>query len=493
MNREDVELLLRSTRPVPAPDFRAPRLRSPAGAPRLQIGLAAAFLLCVVAVIAMPPGAANRSEPGGRRWLLPVEISSVADDLRGAVKGCQDLVRTPSGGAAFVTDWRVWVSRDGKAPWKKYDVEGWHPSEALIEGDRISFLTISPLEYLTVDVARGGIVSLVRLPQVPLGKEWSAYLAGEAANRYAVLTGLGGPMFFLRSADGGRHWSAPREIARTGENQMIHHNPTFVSGPRGLWLFYVGENRRINGRRSTDQGETWAPVEGPLVRSEFGPPVILRAAAVGETLHLVCLTEQNAVLHFSAADGGSAWSPASPVLQERIDGLIPQSKTILRSAGGRLLLSGIHGVTPRVSDDGGMTWKAVDAFDGLRGTVEMTPACVGADGTLSIAPLVVLNKRRYLLFRESATPPQSVPLDEAGLRSAESSIALLSDDDIQVRDRAVRELTALGLPVVPTLRLALARTKDPERKARLSDVIRRIELGWPDAQAPDWWQGAAER
>jgi hypothetical protein len=168
----------------------------------------------------------------------------------------------------------------------------------------------------------------------------------------------------------------------------------------------------------------------------------------------------------------------------------PRSRTILRSGAGRLLLSGIYGAPPRVSDDGGRTWKELDALDGIRGDVDLTPAFIGEDGAVSIAPRLSLNSRNYLLFREWAEVPRSAPLDERGRRSAETNIAHLSEDDIRSRELAASELVALGVPALPLLRLALAQTSDPERQARLRDVLRRIELRWPDAQVPEWWQGA---
>jgi len=489
MNREEVELLLKSTRPVPAP-IRAPRLR--AGAPRLQIALAAAFLLAVVGVIILPPSDA-RPQPGERRWQLPVEISRNAEDLNLAVVGSQELVRTPSGAAVYITDFRMWVSRDGKAPWTKIELGGWHPSAPLVEGNTVSFLITSPWSYVTVDIPRAEIVSKVRLPRGFVSKQWTTYLAASGADRYAVLCGLGGPIQFFRSDDGGKTWPEPREIGRTGDNQMIHHNPAFLSVPGALWMFFVDESRRIQCRRSVDRGETWTAHEGPGVPTASGAPSILRAAAIGKTVHLVCQTDQRHVLHFSSADDGRAWSPGTLLLIEASDGFGPDSRTILGAAGGRLLVSGIYGKAPRLSDDGGRTWTELDAFEGIRGTPTLTPACLGENGSVSFAPQVNLDNRVFFLFREWIEEPRVSALDAAGRRAAESSIAHLSDDDIQARDQALRGLVALGAPALPTLRQAAARAEDPERKARLREAIRRIELAWPDAQVPPWWKGAAER
>jgi len=486
MNRDDVELLLRRTRPVAAPPLRISRTNS-----RLPAAFAAAFLLSLVAVMVLPPRIAERPVPGERRWTLPREIAPMSEIAGEAVLGVSELARTPRGGVAVITDWNAWISPDGRAPWKHVELPGWHPATPFVDGDLVSLVTAASWEYVTLDVAKGEIATRVRLPNCPAGKKWSTYLAGRGRDRYVVLGILSGSLFFLRSSDGGATWSKPMNLAQfQNPNIMVQHNAALVASPAALWLFHLSEDRRILVRRSVDGGATWSEEPGPTFLPEWGKPDVLRAATIGEDVHLLCLPENGRrPIHFVTSNGGKTWSipgPVPPLGEE-----VRASQLKIRSGGGRLVVSA--GSSLVVSEDRGRTWTDLDAFKGLRGTVQACALSAGPDGSVDIAPMVVVDGRRSLLLREWKELPPPSPLDDAGRRALESALARLGGDDPRVRDRAVEELVALGEPAAAMLRRELALSKDLERRGRLQDAIRRIEQRWPDGQVPDWWRGAADR
>jgi hypothetical protein len=87
-------------------------------------------------------------------------------------------------------------------------------------------------------------------------------------------------------------------------------------------------------------------------------------------------------------------------------------------------------------------------------------------------------------------PDQAVPLLGGHLRpvsavDARRVAALVKDlggEDFEVRARAAEGLVALGEPVAPALRKALAAAKDPDLRLRLNVVLRKLD---PDELPPE--------
>lgn len=488
MTPEEVETLLRSTRPA-AVSLPPPVLGRNSYA-RLQPLVAAALLVGAIA-LALGLGRTTRDEPATPsepRWLLPVEISRDPADRWSAVTGRQHVVRTDGGGAAFVWDWGILVSKDGKAPWTRLDFDDWHPSRPVVHGEEVSFLTTKA--YVTVDVSKAAIVRRVKLPTTPSGavayKRWNVHLAARGRDRYAVVEGLGGKVAFSRSEDGGDTWSPFQAVTpeRVKPDTSINENSSLLLAGNDLLLFYLTDDHRAACRRSGDGGATWSDGESPA----FGELRIVRGATTGTTSHLVCVTADGRLLRSSSADLGRSWSPPEPVRS----GLSAQMGLQLTSGAEMLLLTWKDEALCHLlrSADGGGTWTEGRAYEGIRGEIKFAPAFAGPDGAITTVGVISQDKAGVAFFREFRTPPPSAPLNEEGRRRVDELIRQLESDDIQARDAAARALVEMGASAAGAVEEASKRARDPEVRGRLRDVLDRAHLTWPDPKnVPAWWVG----
>jgi HEAT repeat protein len=74
------------------------------------------------------------------------------------------------------------------------------------------------------------------------------------------------------------------------------------------------------------------------------------------------------------------------------------------------------------------------------------------------------------------------PVSAADAKRVAALVKDLGDDDSEVRARAMERLAAMGEPVAPALRKALAGAKDPDLRLRLNVVLRKLE---PDELPPE--------
>lgn len=122
----------------------------------------------------------------------------------------------------------------------------------------------------------------------------------------------------MTSADGGRHWGAPRRLA-DGVLGPIKNKP--VALPDGSWLSPSSREEgtaelnhwSIRMERSTDQGRNWT-VE-PRIASPVGLEAIQPSVLTlpGGTLAVVARTRQGVLATSRSRDGGQSWSPLAAI------------------------------------------------------------------------------------------------------------------------------------------------------------------------------------
>lgn len=122
----------------------------------------------------------------------------------------------------------------------------------------------------------------------------------------------------LTSADGGRHWSAPRRLP-DGILGPIKNKP--VVTPGGAWLAPSSREEGTPERnrwflrmeRSTDRGASWqagAAIASPMGIEAIQPSVL---TFPNGRLELVARTRQGALAMSWSADDGRSWSPLAAI------------------------------------------------------------------------------------------------------------------------------------------------------------------------------------
>jgi hypothetical protein len=194
-------------------------------------------------------------------------------------------------------------------------------------------------------------------------------------------------VWMLRSADGGRTWSAPYDGLVNSP-----HGPIQLSDGR---LLYAGVDlwrtpRRVAVCQSSDDGRTWSLLAEIPVRPGDSSQQYheLHAVEAGGGRLIVQIRNHNKAnagetLQCESSDGGLTWSTPHPI------GVWGLPSHLLRLADGRLLMTYGHRRKPfgnqaRVSDDQGRTWSEpiVISDDGAGGDLGYPSTVQLADGSL---------------------------------------------------------------------------------------------------------------
>jgi len=198
----------------------------------------------------------------------------------------------------------------------------------------------------------------------------------------------------MRSADGGRHWSAPVPLVegdRTGgrgpvkNKPIVLHDGTIVApaSVEPAWDAFVDISR--------DGGETWTRSDTvPLDRSRLIGKGIIQPTvweSAPGVVHMLTRSTEGAIYRSDSTDGGRTWCPAYPTSLPNNNSGIDLAKL----DDGTLVLvynpvrpeTGTKGPrTPlvlRVSEDNGMTWDHEFELD--RGEKQYSYPAVVASGT----------------------------------------------------------------------------------------------------------------
>lgn len=236
---------------------------------------------------------------------------------------------------------------------------------------------------------------------------------------------------------------------------------TLAFSPNGQWLA-ISEG----GRRSTDTLSIWQVPTDKIVRRLSSPRFDHYQLAYSPDGRLVAAADPEGISVFEVATG-----------QQRLrfaGGHIEEIRAVAFSSDTRKFVTGADDTVVIVWDLTGNAGTKVAPLE-PRALDQAWANLAELDGELG----------GRTIARLAARPAESVPYlrNRLGVLSAEDRkrivllIAQLDDDQFRVRDKAAKELEALGDAAVPALSIALEKSKSAEMRNQAERILKKIGPG----------------
>ena len=498
--------------------------------------LAAAALL---ALAASRPGAAagEAAPPPGPHWRQPVALPDPAGDMRYGhwphqVACCGD--RLVAAVRATNNQQLLLYVRDAAGTWSELGTaEGQQVSRFLPDGERLLCLTAGQSGLRLVAVSPGAAADArtathdVEVPEAPdqFGRFRQQFnvmaldLAAHGGRLHALCavaeyTGAGNSLrVTLRSsADGGKTWGKPRNLA---EGQMPQRGPggagclALWSGKSQLHALYsppaeeAGKPAPALRHSVSADGETWKDAPALPDPAEGAKLATVCPAVDGERALLLAADAGGKVWLYRAAADDAGWDKPLPVGQVKTTapntGMPPLSDCSLSAApellvfsqgrlenkqnrdpatGGYTMTFG-GSATLLVSRDDGATWSDGKLAAGLAGRA-VAPRAAAAPGGAVEAVLAWTDDKgqELLLLGRTGLPAPPAAAEDAVLKEKLAGLVRdLAHADWRQREHAAAEIARFGTAALPALRQA-ARDGDAERSLAAENLIRRIRPPW---------------
>jgi hypothetical protein len=426
-------------------------------------------------------------------------------------------------------------ARNAAGAWTEIGTsEGQQVSRLLVDGERVLCMVSGQSGLHMLEISPGAeadarlAIRDVDVPEAPdqfgryrlqhnvMGLDLAAQ-GGRLCALYAVAeyTGVGNSLrVVLRSsADGGKTWSKPRNLA---EGQMSQRGRGNI-GPLALWSdgkrFHAlyspppGEAGKPPGDPrhavSEDGGETWTDAPALPDPAEKVKLAALSPVADGERAVLLAADTGGKVWLYRAAEGEEGWDKPLAVGSAKTStantGLAPLWDCSLSVAGELLVFSqgtlqnkqnrdpATGGYTMTfagsgallVSRDGGATWRDGKYAVGLAGrAVAPRAAALPGGGVEAVMAWTDAKGEELMLLGCTGLPQPPAAAEDTELKKKlEGLVRDLAHADWRQREKAVEEIQRLGVAALPALRAA-AKDRDPERSLSAESLIRKIRPPW---------------
>ncbi|MBI2898751.1 MAG: exo-alpha-sialidase [Planctomycetes bacterium] len=459
----------------------------------------AALLICV-----QDEGWSRPVELAKDRTTIPWALARVEGGLALAAIRIED-------GRGFT--WMFHLSKDAGRNWTKTGefeagkMDG--PPAALVRGGRLLTAAVQDgkkLTFRSFDLATGKPDEAISIDVEGLDKVqddvWPTLVEhGGALHLLCAKQDERDRIFVLRSADGGKKWSALPVPEWTTHHRDGCRALLFAAG-RDLHVVFSPDREMasISHYSSADGGKSWTDRKTAFPAD--GSKVFPMAVAVDGDR--VCIAygrgsskAKTEIRAMTSADGGRTWAAGGTMLETRVDDMSLLCSVAV--AGEKAAFFGLTfspeqkqvGTAVVLSRDGGRTWKDLDLSERMKQVNLFSTGTFSADGSelyvafVNAADMSVLEGRGegHLLFRRWGRPEasQQPPLTEEERKQVLALVERLGDEDLEAREEATRKLIEAGERALPLIREVLGRTKEGEVRSRLEAVVAKI--------VPPWWKG----
>ncbi len=282
------------------------------------------------------------------------------------------------------------------------------------------------------------------------------------------------------------NWLLAR-LALSPDGQHVAAAEYALNKPSFVWAIDSGrQNKVFPGRLSATNGLAFSPDSTILAVAGTSPCIQLWDVRTGEARGQLDVSRKYVGQVTFAPDGKSLavvgwpgasiylWEIATGKIRRCFDGQANGARIVAFSPDGKLLATG-------GSDGTTLVWDVMDVTQSRQGqqaklTTEALADCWAALGSedaekawQAMRTLVAASEQTVSLLN------QHLSVQAIDAAKVARWIAELNDDSFAVRERASRELAAVGRPIVPALRKAQANAPSAEVARRVKDLLDKLD------------------